>query len=121
MLQRKKNKVSFGKKGEDFACSLLKKQGYIVLTKNYRTKFGEIDIIAIDNDTLVFVEVKTRRSTKHGLPEEAVDERKLNKIRKVGEHFIQNNQNVPRKQRVDVISLIIVNGNVIRAKVIQVT
>ena len=58
------NKKEFGNWGEGYALKLLKKKGYKILTKNFRCALGEIDIIAIDNDTLIFVEVKTRFSRK---------------------------------------------------------
>ena len=79
------NKKEFGNWGEKYAWNLLKKAGYRFLTKNFRCKLGEIDIVAIDRDTLVFVEVKTRYSRKFGKPEEAVTKRKLRKIKQVGE------------------------------------
>lgn len=69
-------KKIFGNLGEDFARSLLRLQGYSILSSNYSSKFGEIDIIALRNQELFFVEVKTRRSTQMGYPSEAVDARK---------------------------------------------
>lgn len=65
------NKMT-GRLGEDAAALYLKKQGYKIVEQNYRTKVGEIDIIAKDDEDLVFVEVKTRRSEKFGTPAEAV-------------------------------------------------
>ena len=56
-------RLSLGKRGEDLACRALRRRGYAVLARRYRTRWGEIDIVARDGDTLVFVEVKTRRST----------------------------------------------------------
>ena len=61
-----------GRMGEDAAVLYLKKQGYKILEQNYRTKSGEIDIIAKDGEDLVFVEVKTRSSEQFGTPAEAV-------------------------------------------------
>lgn len=99
-------KQSLGKKGEDFATALLIKQGYKIVTRNFGTKLAEIDIIAIDGDTLVFVEVKTRRNLRMGLPVEAVKKNKLSKIKTVGEAFATTRPNLPKKLRVDVISLV---------------
>lgn len=79
----------FGKAGEALACKFLKKKKYKILTKNYRTNFGEIDIIAKKDDTYVFVEVKTRTSLKFGEPKEAVTEFKANTIRRVAENFLK--------------------------------
>ena len=58
----------FGEKGESLAARFLKKNGYKILEQNYRTKLGEIDIIATERKTIVFVEVKTRKSTRYGSP-----------------------------------------------------
>ncbi len=69
-----------GDRGERAAVRFLKKQGYRILAKQHRNQFGEIDIIAQDGDTNVFVEVKTRTTEKDGQPFEAVDRRKQEKI-----------------------------------------
>lgn len=69
-----------GKEGESIAGKYLTSKGYLILETNYRNKIGEIDLIALDKDILVFVEVKTRTSTKFGYAFEAVDYRKQKKI-----------------------------------------
>ncbi|QDR80448.1 YraN family protein [Sporomusa termitida] len=74
------NHISIGDKGEQSAVVYLSKLGYKIIATKYRTKTGEIDIIAQDQDYVVFVEVKTRRSTSYGLPAEAVNLRKQQKI-----------------------------------------
>ncbi|MDP4857645.1 MAG: YraN family protein, partial [Desulfobacterales bacterium] len=61
----------FGKAGESIAARFLRKMGYRILEQNYRTVLGEIDIIARDRDTLVFVEVKARTSGRYGNPKSA--------------------------------------------------
>ena len=63
-----------GQKGEEVACGYLRKKGYTIVTRNWRSKIGEIDIVAKRGDVLVFVEVKTRGGTGHGYPEEAITE-----------------------------------------------
>jgi len=68
--------VARGDWAEELACRYLRKQGYLIVARNWRWRGGEVDIIAKDGNTLVFVEVKSRRSTEHGSPEEAVDARK---------------------------------------------
>lgn len=78
-----------GKKAERHALLLLKSCGYKIIRKNYRNRFGEIDIVAFDRDTLVLVEVKFRSSHKFGLPEEAVDQKKLDKIKKGWLSFLE--------------------------------
>jgi len=65
-----------GHEGEQIACKFLKKRGYKVIEKNYKCKYGEIDIIAVEKNVLCFIEVKSRRSIEYGLPEEYVDKRK---------------------------------------------
>ena len=71
---------TLGDQGETCAVEYLRRQGCHILTRNYRTKLGEIHIIADDHGTLVFIEVKTRRSSHYGLPAEAVHYRKQQKI-----------------------------------------
>lgn len=66
--------------GENAACGYLKKQGYVILERNYSCPVGEIDVIAKDGDIVVFVEVKSRNGTDFGLPEDSVDIRKRRKI-----------------------------------------
>ncbi|RMD50459.1 DUF91 domain-containing protein [Candidatus Parcubacteria bacterium] len=69
----------FGDKSEAKAVKFLRAAGYKILIRNYRTVFGEVDIVAKDGDEFVFVEVKARHSDKFGYPEEAVTERKKKK------------------------------------------
>ncbi len=93
-----------GKKGEDLAAELCNKRGLVVVEKNYRTPFGEIDIIAKDRDVLVFIEVKARAGDIYGAPFEAVTQRKREKIRKVALSYIKRfRKEVPA--RFDVISI----------------
>lgn len=75
------NNIQKGKLGETIACEYLKKHGYKIITKNWHySKNAEIDIVAEDNSTLVFIEVKTRKSLDYGHPFEAIDRKKLEKI-----------------------------------------
>ena len=80
-LKRKANPHLFGKRGEELASSFLRKKGYRIVERGYRTRFGEIDIIAYDGEVLCFIEVKARRSDKKGLPEEAIPPWKRERIR----------------------------------------
>ena len=95
----------FGEKGESIAVRHLKKKGYKILEKNYRTKLGEIDIIAKDKDTLVFVEVKSRRSWQFGNPKAAVTPAKQRKISKVALYYLKTNDRSNAKARFDVVTL----------------
>lgn len=98
-----------GKEGEESALAFLKKKGYRVLETNYRTPAGEIDIIARDRGTLVFIEVKARTSTAFGLPFEAVHARKREKMKKVALSYMQKmRREVPA--RFDVMSIIFEQG-----------
>jgi len=99
-----------GKLGEDFAVNLLEKEGYSILYRNLKMSLGEIDIVAERDGILVFVEVKTRRSSKYGLPIEAVDLKKQEKIRIMAEVFMAKFKNRFQKMkgvRFDVISIYI--------------
>jgi putative endonuclease len=99
------NKVT-GNIGEAQAVKYLKKQGYKILATNYATKLGELDIVAKQNDELIFVEVKTRLTTEFGLPREAVTSFKQNKIRLVATEYLKSTGNLNAKCRCDVIEIL---------------
>lgn len=109
-----------GLKGEQIASDLLRQKGYKILTKNFRSRFGEVDIIALDGDTLVFVEVKMRSSRKFGLPEEAVNKYKIEKITKAGQYFRLLNKNLPERERIDVVAIEMREDEVVSLKIIKV-
>ncbi len=94
-----------GIKGEDLAVKFLKKKGYRILSRNFKTPLGEIDIVAQDGETLVFVEVKTRTDNSFGLPFEAVDYRKKEKLRKVALYYLKNCYKKDAPSRFDVLSI----------------
>lgn len=77
-----KKTKEIGDFGEKIATDYLRKKGYVFLDRNYSCRFGEIDIIMLDDTTTVFVEVKTRKSTSYGYASEFVDYRKQERIRK---------------------------------------
>lgn len=99
------NRLTKGQIGESIASNLLRRQGYTILETNFRVRFGEIDIIALDGDTLVFVEVKARWSDRFGAPEEAVTFRKLRIISKVASYYKTLHPELPSKMRVDVVAI----------------
>lgn len=100
---------TLGKKGEEAAVAFLKKNGYRIIAKNYKTVFGEIDVIAKYKDIVVFVEVKTRADRSFGHPFEAVHPGKREKIRKVALCFLKKlKKEVPA--RFDVLSINIEGG-----------
>lgn len=94
-----------GKLGEDLAYNFVQNLGYRVLVRNFRIRGGEIDIIAVDGRTLVFIEVKTRSSDLFGGPEEAVNFYKLKFIERAGKFFRSNRSNLPEAERIDVIAV----------------
>lgn len=94
-----------GLKAENQAKKFLLNKGYRFITQNFHTRFGEIDLIFVDHGTTVFVEVKARHKVDQGLPEEAVNLRKLKKIAKVAEYFLQKHAEFPQRARIDVIAL----------------
>jgi putative endonuclease len=76
-----------GTAGEDLACAELERRGYRIIERNYRSRFGEIDIVAQDDDTVVFVEVKTKTSGDFGDPVEEVTPQKQRQIVSMGEEY----------------------------------
>jgi putative endonuclease len=76
-----------GKTGEDVACDELRRRGYAILARRFRTRVGELDIVARDGPTLVFIEVKARRSARFGTPAEAVTFTKRRRITRMAEEF----------------------------------
>jgi len=76
----KNSKRALGIRGEDLAVRYLKKKGYKIIERNYRCQWGEIDLIAHHKGTLIFVEIKSRSSSGFGLPQDAVDRFKQEKL-----------------------------------------
>ena len=104
MCDRRDN-FAKGKLGEDLAAEFLSKKGYKILLRNYKNKYGEIDIIALNRTALVFIEVKARTSTFFGRPEEAVNYTKQKRITNAAEYFLSNNSLPYKSCRFDVISI----------------
>ena len=95
-----------GVTGEQEAKNYLIKKGYKIVKMNFSCKIGEIDIIAMDKDTLVFVEVKARNTAMFGLPREAVTAKKQYKIRRIAELYLQRYSTLDQKIRFDVIEIL---------------
>ena len=102
----KHSSILLGASGEKLAKLFLIKKGFKILQSNFKNKTGEIDIIAKDKDTLVFVEVKTRKSLKYGYPQEAVNSRKIAQIKKVAEYYCLINKLKDIRKRIDVVSIL---------------
>jgi len=100
----KNNTKLIGDAGEDLACEYLQKNSYKIVARNYRTRFGEIDIIAKDSLCLVFVEVKMKSSARFGFPYEMVTPKKIEKIKRTAESYIADNC-YKGEWRIDVVSI----------------
>jgi len=94
-----------GKLGKREAVHYLQQEGFEILRRNYRTPFGEIDIIAREADTLVFVEVKTRSTAAFGMPQEAVDRRKQRQLIRTAQAFLNEKGGVLPPCRFDVVTV----------------
>lgn len=99
------SRLDIAKRGESLAIAHLKARGYDILEQNYRAIRGEIDLIAQDSDFIVFVEVKTRRSLKFGLPQTAVTTQKQRQISKVALAYLQAKNLFDAPCRFDVIAI----------------
>ncbi len=94
-----------GRAGETRAVNFLKKKGFLILERNYKTPLGEIDIIAKDNEIIVFVEVKTRSSEEYGLPCEAVNRKKQEKYYRTATQYLQKERKMESQCRFDIIEI----------------
>ena len=101
-----KDNKRLGDIGEKTAIEYLKKQGYHIFETNFKCKQGEIDIIAADNDTIVFVEVKTRSSDAYGQPSEAVNYYKRRKIVQVALAYLTQRKLFNWMSRFDIVEII---------------
>ncbi len=94
-----------GQTGEDMAVVFLKNEGYSILERNYRCRYGEIDIIAMDKGSIVFVEVKQRGSDLFGSPEDAIGRIKQKKISRVALNYLQEKSMPDHNSRFDVVGI----------------
>lgn len=105
IAQKNFYKKLLGRAGELKAAEFLKKKGYKILQTNYKTHVGEIDIIALDQSEVVFIEVKTRSNEDFGLPSEAVNVKKIEKYYKVATEFLLRAKKNDSPCRFDVIEI----------------
>ena len=89
--------------GEKLAKDFLKKRGYHIWETNYRCPEGEIDIVAKHKDSLVFIEVRTKKSLEFGSPEESITSAKKERLRATASHYRQTHNNIPLSWRIDVV------------------
>jgi len=105
LIEKRSTAHAFGKSGEEAAARYLKNKKFRIIERNFRFLKGEIDIIAYERKTLVFIEVKARKSKEFGSPEEAVTPLKQRQIKRVAKGFIAKNHLREVKCRFDVLSL----------------
>ncbi len=103
--------IELGKIGEDLASVYLSDVGFEILDRNWRSSRVELDIVAKDDDTLVFCEVKTRRSSRYGLPSEAITAVKLAHLRTAALHWLGSHRTGFSGIRFDVISILYSDEN----------
>ena len=94
-----------GKWGEDLATAYLEQKGYTIVERDWKSGRRDIDIIAIDGNTVVFVEVKTRKSSVFGEPEEAIDFHKLQNLQQAINHYVKY-KHIRQPIRFDIISIV---------------
>lgn len=99
-----------GKLGEDIAVHYLKQNGYVILDRNFECKQGEIDIIALDEKEIVFIEVKTRTSNKYGTPSEAVNKIKQKHMLQTIKYYLYIRNLSDEFIRIDVMEVYIKNN-----------
>jgi putative endonuclease len=94
-----------GQRGEELAARFLERQGFAILARNLRSRLGEIDLIARDGRTLVFVEVKTRRGQGGDPPQAAVDRRKQGRLARLAVEYLARARGGPQACRFDVVAV----------------
>ncbi len=103
----------FGQQAEAAAVQFLLSRGYTLVEQNFATRYGEIDIVARHEDTLVFIEVKARRGLRHGSPREAVNVSKQHRIIAVATHYLKQHQIHDTRIRFDVVAMVEQKGQFI--------
>lgn len=108
-----------GRSGETEAAASLEHAGYRILARNYRSPFGEVDLVAEEDDVLVFVEVKTRSSLAYGLPRDAITAAKRRKLARTASHYLMQNVPTDRPYRVDIVEVALLRGQVAGVRLIR--
>jgi ribonuclease HII len=103
--KRPDRRARLGRLGEELAAEHLEREGYVICQTNYRCEVGEMDIVALDSDCLVFVEVRTRSSRRFGSPEESITAAKRQKLIEVAQTYLLEHQSQPPDWRIDVVSI----------------
>jgi putative endonuclease len=98
-------RAELGRRGEELAAELLCARGYTIMERNFRCRAGEIDLVALDGPTVVFVEVRSRRGERAGTPFESVDARKQARLTLVARHFLAARRLGESDVRFDVVGV----------------
>lgn len=98
--------VEYGRAAERAALRFLRRRGFRILARNYRSPYGEIDLIARDGGAIVFIEVKSRAGLEHGDPREFVDDKKMRRIGRAACHYIRKFGLEGRECRFDVLTFV---------------
>lgn len=106
LFSRPASAGSLGPEGEQLAALFLQKLGYRIIARGHRQKLGEVDLIALDNRVMVFVEVKTWRSGESGDPSEAVDARKQERLTRAALIYLKRRNLLEHPARFDVVSVV---------------
>jgi len=101
------NTKELGKQGEQIAIDYLRKSGYKILEKNFRNRFGEIDIVAKEKGTFCFIEVKTRSNLNFGVPKESVTISKQRRLNKIALSYLKKYNLLDTPARFDLVSVLI--------------
>ena len=114
------NRKDVGILGEKLARDFLRKRGYQIWETNYRCPEGEIDIVARHKDSLIFIEVRTKKSLEFGTHEESITPAKMERLRAVAAHYRQTHNNLPSSWRIDVVAIELDrNGKISRIELIE--
>lgn len=100
------HRQSLGKRGEDLACAELEKRGYVIVDRRFRTRCGELDIVARDGAVLVFVEVRARSNSRFGTPFESVTWQKRQRISRMAASYLSAKRMAGTACRFDVVAVI---------------
>jgi len=100
-----RKEIALGPRGEAIARRYLRRRGYLILARNFRAAGAEIDIVALDGETLVFVEVKAREGIEAGTPREAVDDNKQEQIRRAAASYVAMRHAQAVTNRFDVVAI----------------
>ena len=116
---RAARRAALGRRGEAAAAAELERRGYAIRARNFRCRGGEADLVADHGEDLVFVEVKTRSSLRHGLPSEAVRPAKQQRLAAAAERYCHEQGIEERPLRFDVVEVLVFRGDVAAVRVIR--